>query len=105
VDLSAFAALSLDVKVEGDRPTDVAIAFVTSAYYESVRAKLQEGWNRGLKFSLEAQSFKTSPEWEYKAALQGASRVSDVFVVIYYDNGRRVMIDNVRLLRKGPKGE
>ena len=99
-DFSPFKALVLDVKVEGKDAVEVALAFQTSAYFESVRQKVAPGWNRDVTFPLVTSDYKTSPDWKHNSLLKGVSAVRDVFLVVYCQTERQVLVDNVRLVRE-----
>jgi hypothetical protein len=104
-DWSRFQAVQLDVKVTGEKPLEISVAFLTSAYFESVRQQVAPGWNRGVVFDLRPPEFKTAPDWEHKSALRGMNAPRYMFVVVYYQGSCQVFLDNVRLLENVPAGE
>ncbi len=99
VDLSSFAVLSLHVRAKGgpEPPAAaMAIGWLSNAYFESVRKKLEAGTGAPVTFSLTSRDYKTAPRWEHNSALGG--RVRALFVLLYYEEPCTVLITDLRVL-------
>ena len=99
-DMSGFDRVALDIKLEDVEEGQVAVAFITGGFYESLFRELEPGWNRDVSFPLGSLTYKTGPNWEHRHPLPGLSQARTFFVVVYYRGRCRALVDNVRLLRE-----
>ena len=74
----------------------VAVAFNTSAYYESPPQPVGPG-KSDLAFRLDTTDFKShATGWQHSGRLKDAARTQRIYIVFYTDRETTVLLDSLR---------
>jgi hypothetical protein len=86
-DISGNSAVFLDVYNKEAAGIEIAIGFRTGegwTYYESSRKPVGKGWNKGIKFDLDAKDFKCkASDWKYEVPLADRKNVGEFYILVY----------------------
>lgn len=70
--------------VDGKAPVDIAVAFITSDYYESRSITLKPGWNTNVSFDLAGKDYKSrDTNWRFETPLKNPERVRKLIFLVY----------------------
>jgi len=99
MDLTGKKKLVFSANVDGDKPVDMSVAFITDDFYESRIVRLKPGWNIDVAIDLTGQKdFKCrATNWAFQSPLNNMNRVDKIVFLVY--NGRaaaNIFIDDVR---------
>ena len=99
MDLTGKKKLVFSANVDGDKPVDISVAFITDDFYESRIVRLKPGWNIDVAVDLTGQKdFKCRvTNWAFQSPLKSINRVDKIVFLVY--NGRaaaNIFIDDIR---------
>jgi hypothetical protein len=96
LDTTGYSKLVLEVRLRGEEPAGLSVAFTTGAFYETPPQELEPGRNE-VTFDLTGTNFKTGPHWEPNKELMGRHFVKEIFLILYTSEARAAVVDNIRL--------
>lgn len=99
-DLASRTALVLDIANGNAEAVKVALAVLTKGakYFESQPKSINPGANKAVDFGLKSKDYKTAPDWEYNASIEGLDDTSSLCLIIYGKEKGTVTISNVTLV-------
>jgi len=95
----------IDVTNEGKATFQMTLAFFTKngkGFYETTGQRVPPGEKKNVMYDLRSKRFKCAETgWANKSPLMGPETVTSVVLMVYPNTPGTIVIDNVRLVKKG----
>ena len=102
-DLTGCRFLVVQVHSQMQSGARLAIGISTGenwSYHESAPQYIRPGNNPDVVFDLAAETFKTqATNWEYRSAVENASKVRTIHLLLYPISSGTIAIDNIKVIR------
>lgn len=96
LDLTSRDAIRIDVINAGERPITMAMAIVTSEFFESRMVSIKPGLNEGVKFMLQSSAFKAaSTGWTHKAQPAKLEKSRFIYLLFYTKRAATLYLGNM----------
>lgn len=80
------------------KPVELAVAIITSTFYESRPVQVRPDWNMDLSINLKSKKFKCQEtNWRYEAEIDDLDKVKQIIFLIYTGKRKALLyLDNIR---------